>query len=103
MDRVLRTGKDIVAYLDEEVMRIRQENRAVTGIVIGSEARRLLTVTCQELMNQPRKDDIAVNRFRGVLLIEDGVNPGRVEVIHAKNPVMPVDSGPLNLKPFGGR
>jgi hypothetical protein len=48
-----------------------------------------------KVMNQEIKDEVTVNRFRGVLLIEDGMNEDRVEVIHAESPVMPVEGNPF--------
>ena len=91
-------GKDIVAFLDRSMHDLRASGEVVTGIVIGSQARRELSRMCQEIMGQSVKEDITVNRFRDALLIDDGEHPTRVEIIHAKRPVLPRDLRSFTLR-----
>ena len=96
--RIIHNGMDIVRYLDEKLAAIKAADYTATGIIIGSVARKHLSITCQELMGQKStKDDITVNRYHGVLLIEDGVNSDRVEVISAKAPTLPVEGSPFSV------
>lgn len=89
--RVIKSGVDIMAYLDDTMDKVRQDKKMVTGIIIGSDARRYLSTSCQEVMGQKANPDETVNKYRGALLIEDGQNPFRVEVVYAKAPTMPVE------------
>lgn len=99
--RVLKEGRDIVGYLDEKLHDLLSKGYMATGIVIGTQARSELSKACQEILGQKAKDDMTVNRFRNALLIEDGQSPWRVEIIFAKNPTLPVEGQPLNLKRLG--
>ena len=93
---VITNGMEIVGYLDKQLTAIKSQGHTGTGIIIGTKARKMLTDACQKLMGQPRKEEETVNKFRGLLLIEDGVNLERVEIIHAVAPVLPVEGGPFD-------
>ncbi len=102
--RIITDGVEIIGYLDEKLEAVRKANHTATGIIIGSRARKFLSEACMRVMEQDLKDkeDVTVNRFRGVLLIEDGVNEDRVEVIHGKAPIKPVEGNPFaQLKRVG--
>lgn len=88
---LMTDGQDLIRYLDEKFLDVKQLGHTVTGIVIGTVARERLSETCQKVMGQKRTKDLTINRYRGALLIEDGVNPERLEVIQAKSPTLPVD------------
>jgi hypothetical protein len=105
--RIISTGHDLIAYLDSKFAGLREKGFTVTGIVIGSAMRKELTKECQRVMGQPMKEEETVNRFRGALLIEDGNDLKRVEVISARAPVLPVGTdafiGGLKRVPGGRR
>lgn len=99
---IIKDGMDMVSYLDRKLEQIRVANKIATGIIIGTRARKELSKACQHILGQNPKEDITINRFRNVLLIEDGENGDRLEVVFGAAPVLPVE-GPsvLNLKRFG--
>ena len=89
-------GRDLVTYLITEIDRVYAVRKVVTGIVVGSAVRRMLTRECYRALGQEDRGDSVVNRFRGILLIEDGVNPERVELIIAPlNTVLPLEGSML--------
>lgn len=93
---IITSGTEIVGYLDKKLTEIKKQGHTGTGIIIGTKARKMLTDACQKIMGQPHKNEITVNKYRGLLLIEDGVNPERVEIIHAVAPVLPVEGSPFD-------
>ena len=97
-----KDGMSMISYLDRKLQEIVGMKKVVTGIIIGSHTRKALTEACQKTMGQSSKTEETVNKFRGVLLIEDGDHTDRLEVISGYDVVMPVDSGPLNLKKVRG-
>jgi hypothetical protein len=101
--RIITDGMDLIAYLDTKLDEITAIGHTSTGIIIGTVARRHLSDACQKVMGQKLTKEITVNKFRGLLLIEDGVNPERMEVIHAEAPTMPVEGNPFKtgLKRIG--
>ena len=88
---IISDGLSLVGWLDTEMDSIVKKGHMVTGIVIGSRARRVLTEGCEKAMSAKHREEMTVNRFRGALLIEDGIQGDRVEVIHAESPVLPVE------------
>jgi hypothetical protein len=96
---LIRDGKDMVLYLDRRLGEIRAQGKLATGIVIGTRARKELSRACQTIMGQPPKDEEIINRYRNVLLIEDGENVDRIEIIFGKSPILPVEElKGLNLR-----
>ena len=101
---IIKDGMSMISYLDRKLQEIAGKQKVATGIVIGSRTREALTEACQKTMGQKFKSEETVNKFRGVLLIEDGEHSDRLEVISGYGVVVPVESGPLNLKRVpGGR
>ena len=99
---IIKDGMGMISYLDRKLQEIVGMKKVATGIVIGSHARKALTEACQKTMGQSLKMEETVNKFRGVLLIEDGEHVDRLEVISGYDVIMPVESGPLNLKKVRG-
>jgi len=96
---LIRDGMDMISYLDRKLQEVAVSNKLATGIVIGSHARKALTEACQKMMGQTLKVMETVNRFRNVLLIEDGDHPDRLEVICGVGVVVPVEGNAfLDLK-----
>ncbi len=93
--RIITDGVDLISYLDAELDDIRNMGHTSTGIIIGTIARKYLSDACQKVMGQKLHKDITVNKYRGLLLIEDGVNAERLEVIHALAPTIPVEGNPF--------
>ena len=100
---IIVDGMGMISYLDRKLKEVVGMHKAATGIVIGSHARKALTNACQKTMGQSLKMEETVNKFRGVLLIEDGEHVDRLEVISGYDVIVPVESGPLNLKKVRGR
>ena len=94
--RIISDGVELISYLDTELMHLKELNHTATGIVIGSSARKYLDKACKKVMGHKDDADLTVNKFRNVLLIEDGVNLDRLEIIHAKAPVSPVEGNPFS-------
>ncbi len=101
---IIKDGMSMISYLDRKLQEIVGKRKVATGIVIGSHTRKALTEACQKTMGQKFKSEETVNKFRGVLLIEDGEHSDRLEVIsgYEHEVVAPVESGPLNLKRVPG-
>jgi len=101
--RIISDGMDLIAYLDTKIDEIASIGHSSTGIIIGTKARGYLSEACQKVMGQKMSKEITVNKFRGLLLIEDGVNPERMEVVHAESPTMPMEGNPFQrgLKRIG--
>lgn len=101
--QIITNGTEIIGYLDKKMQEVKANNEMTTGIIIGSRARKFLSEAAQKIMGQPVKEEMTVNRFRGAILIEDGDNIDRVEVVHAKAPTMPVTDNVLSrgLKRLG--
>lgn len=93
--KIILDGLEMVSYLDSELIRLKKMKRTATGIVIGSTARKHLDKACKKIMGHAENADLTVNKFRGVLLIEDGLNLERLEIIHAEAPAMPVEGNPF--------
>jgi hypothetical protein len=99
---LINEGMDIIRYLDWKLEEIAKTELVVTGIIIGSSARIELTKACQKVMGQPDNPEETVNRFRNILLIEDGNNKDRIEVVSGMNAVRPQEGNPfLKLKRVG--
>lgn len=95
--RIIVDGMDLIRYLDAKFEEIKRINHTTTGIIIGTTARQWLSTACQKVMGQPQKNEVTINRFRGTLLIEDGMNLERLEVLHAKAPMIPVEGNPFTM------
>jgi len=97
---LIKDGADMISYLDRKLQQNVHEKKITTGIIVGKRVRLELTTACQKVMGQMvAKPDMTVNRFRNVLLIEDGDHPDRLEVIAGVNAVLPVEGpGVLDLK-----
>lgn len=96
---IIVDGMGMISYLDRRLNEISGRNKLATGIVIGSRARKALTEACQKTMGQAIKPMETVNRFRNVLLIEDGEQPDRLEVVCGTGVVVPVEGNAfLDLK-----
>ena len=103
---VMKDGMDIVAYLDQKLSDIQKDGKTVTGIIIGSNARIALSRACQQVLGMPLKDEETVNRFRGALLIEDGEDKYRLEIVSGVSPTVPLEGDAfsrLRKVPRGGR
>ena len=99
---LIKDGMDMISYLDRKLQEIAAKNKIVTGIVIGSHARKALTEACQRVMGQVIKPVETINRFRNILLVEDGEHPDRMEVICGIEVVAPVEGNAfLDLKRVG--
>lgn len=95
----IKDGASLVAYLDGEFERIRKMGHMVTGIITGTRTRKILSEGCQVIQGQSVKSEETINRFMGALIIEDGVNIDRLEVVHGKSPTLPKAENPfLKLK-----
>jgi len=98
-DEIINDGADMISYLDRKLQQNAQERNITTGIIVGTRVRLELTRACQKVMGQVGKPDMTVNRFRNILLIEDGNNLDRLEVIYGVKVVMPAEGpGVLNFK-----
>lgn len=89
---IIKDGMDMVGYLDGVMSQATSAGESVSGIIISSNLRTELTRACHKIMNVRGKEDETVNRFRGALLIEDGANADRLEVIKGRDITMPVDT-----------
>jgi len=99
---LIKDGMDMISYLDRKLQEIAASNKVATGIVIGSHARKALTEACQKVMGQVIKPMETVNRFRNILIIEDGDHPDRLELICGIGVVSPVEGNAfLDLKKVG--
>lgn len=78
---ILTDGMDVIRYLDRRLQETADKRKVVTGIIIGTEIRKELTKACQHVMSTPDNPSETINRFMNVLLIEDGMNPTRLEVV----------------------
>jgi hypothetical protein len=85
----IQDGSDIIKHLDRELSKFRERNMSVSGIIIGTPLRKMLTKACQSILGAKDNPSETVNRFEGVWLIEDGVNGGRLEVIGGPNVTAP--------------
>ena len=95
---IITDGLSMIAYLDRKFAEVIASNKMVTGIVIGSKSRKLLTEACQKTMGMALKVEETVNRFHGALLIEDGNNPERLEVISGVHITVPIERSPITLR-----
>lgn len=94
---LIKDGGDMISYLDQRLAEITRENKTATGIVISTAVRKELSRACQKVMGMPPNDSEMINRFRGVLLIEDGDTPDRLEVICGRGAISPVEGDPFNF------
>ena len=101
---LIKDGMGMISYLDRKLQEVAASNKMATGIIIGSHARKALTEACQKVMGQAIKAMETINRFRNVLLIEDGDHPDRLEVVCGVGVVVPVEGNAfLDLKKVGPR
>ena len=97
--KILSDGMDMIGYLDEKLHTMVAEGKVSTGIIISSAVRKELAEACQKTMGMKSNPSETVNRYRGVLLIEDGDNSDRLEVVGGRGIVAPVEGDPFeNLK-----
>lgn len=89
---IIKDGSGIVRYLDRRLQEIHAQNKSVTGIVISTKLRMELSRACQSIMGKQYDPVETVNRFRDILLIEDGESEDRLEIIY----------GPRAIPPFEG-
>ena len=95
---IITDGMSMISYLDRKLQDIVHSKKVATGIIIGSNTRKELTEACQKTMGQAFKEEETVNKFRNVLLIEDGENLNRLEVISGYDAVIPVEGNTFNFK-----
>ncbi len=101
---LIKDGMGMISYLDRKLQEVAVSHKVVTGIIIGSHARKALTEACQKVMGQEVKAIETVNRFRNILLVEDGEHPDRLEVVCGVDVVVPVEGNAfLDLKKVGPR
>lgn len=92
---IIKDGMDMVSYLDRKLHEIAASGKIVTGIIVSTEVRKTLSVACQKMMGQSPNPEETVNRFRNVLLIEDGENENRLEIVYGPKAVAPVERSVL--------
>lgn len=92
---IIRDGAGIVRYLDRRLNEVMSEGKAPTGIIISTPLRKELTRACQNIMGKTYDPVETVNRFRNVLLIEDGESEERLEVVCGKKVKPPVEGNPF--------
>lgn len=88
---IIKDGMDMVRYLDRRLQEIAAEEKTVTGIIVSTEVRKALSVACQKVMGQSPNEEETVNRYRGVLLIEDGETKDRIEIVYGPEAVRPIE------------
>lgn len=93
---LIHDGGDMISYLDQKLQQIARENKSVTGIIVSTEVRRALSVACQKVMGHTPDPNETINKFRDVLLIEDGETPDRLEVVYGPRVIPPIESNPFN-------
>ena len=99
---ILTDGGDMISYLDRKLQEVASEGKITTGIVLSSEVRKELTRACQTSMGMKSNSLETINRFRNVLLIEDGENEDRLEVIVGYQAVAPMEGNAFrDLKKVG--
>ena len=99
---LIRDGGDMISYLDQKLQELASQKKVATGIIVSTDVRRELSRACQKVMGQRLDDFETVNRFRNVLLIEDGENKERLEVICGTAVMPPVEGnifGAASKKP----
>ena len=94
---MIRDGGDMISYLDQRLEEIRRSNKTATGIIVSTAVRKELSLACQKVMGMPPNPNELINRFRDILLIEDGDTPERLEVICGRGAVPPVEGDPFRL------
>lgn len=95
---VIADGAGVVRYLENRLQEIKAQNKTVSGIIISSNVRNELTRACQRIAGKTYDAVETVNRFLGVMLIEDGETKDRLEVVYGPKVVPPVE-----VNPFTGR
>jgi hypothetical protein len=101
---ILMDGMGMISYLDRKLQQNVSEGLVTTGIIISSAVRKELTRACQRTLNMTPNHIETVNRFRNVLLIEDGMNEDRLEVVSGRGIVVPQEGNAfMDLKKIGRR
>lgn len=95
---VISDGAGVVRYLESRLQEIKAQNKLVSGIIISTNVRNELTKACQRIAGKTYDSAETVNRFLGVMLIEDGESRDRLEVVYGPKVVPPVE-----VNPFTGR
>ena len=93
---IIKDGSGMIRYLDRKLGEIAAQGKTASAIVISTELRLELTRACQAVVNKRYDPVETVNKYRGVMLIEDGESEGRLEVIYG-----PRVTPPVELSPFG--
>jgi hypothetical protein len=79
---VINDGMEIISYLDKVLQENSAAKKTTTGIILGSRARVKLTQACKHVMGESNlNDEVTINRFKNVLIVEDGNDIDRIEVI----------------------
>lgn len=97
MDGVLiHDGGDMVSYLDQKLQGIAADGKTVSGIIVSTDVRKALSQACMRIMGHKPDPNETINKFRDILLIEDGETPDRLEIVYGPRVVPPVEGTPFS-------
>lgn len=93
---LIHDGGDMVSYLDRKLQEIGAVGKMVSGIIVSTDVRKALSLACQRAMGHTPDPDEIINKFRDILLIEDGETPDRLEIVYGPGVVPPLETSPFN-------